>query len=488
MKKFIIILIFVLFNVTVFANVILHAPNTFVKGEAYIFKFEVIGKSIEFPNFNKIDGFIVQDLGTSRSLQIINGNYTEKLSKTYKIEPTKDFIIPSFKFYIDGKENISQKKEVSQEEIKKTNSNYFELTLKSSNSEPYVGEDLIVTLVFKYKRGLQITNLGFEEPHFDNFWYKRVDSSNKKYEDNGYIVQELDFLLFPQKSGELNISPLKVDVEMVDIKNPSSNFGFFTNASKLEKIYSNNLKFNVKELPKGINLIGEFDINATVEKENIKEGEAVSYKLDIKGFGNFDDIQDFKLNINDATIYDNKPTIKTKYENNRYEGTYLKSYSIIPNKSIQIPSITLKYFSKKEKRVIEKKTKSFKIELENKKEEKVILEKAVIKPEIKKEVIVQKHIDNKSKITYFLLGALTSVLIFCLYNYIKIKKENKKNEDIPLVNIVKKTKSKEELLKTLLPYLKKDSLLDDLIYKCETKIDFKILKKEIINLLKNIKI
>ena len=91
MKKLIIFLIFL--NISLLANVTLHSSNSFVKGEAFVFEFEAVGTSIEFPKIDKIDGYNVESLGTSRSLQIINGNYDEKLSKKYRIVPNSDFTI-----------------------------------------------------------------------------------------------------------------------------------------------------------------------------------------------------------------------------------------------------------------------------------------------------------------------------------------------------------------------------------------------------------
>lgn len=53
---------------------------------------------------------------------------------------------------------------------------------------------------------------------------------------------------------------------------------------------------------------------------------------------------------------------------------------------------------------------------------------------------------------------------------------------------VSSSKSKEELIKILAIYLKVDSKLDELILKLEKNEDFKSLKKEILKVLKNLKL
>jgi len=477
MKKLFFFFSFILFPFFLQASVTLKAPDTFVNGESYIFEYEAVGSSVDFPEIKQIDGLTVEDLGTSRSLQIINGNYDEKILKRFRIIPNKNFTIPSFIFKIDDKEVKSEEKTVVERKIQKTNSDDFDLTITSSKKQLYVGESLIVKLTFKYKRGLKITNLGFEPPHFENFWYKKIDNSNKRYEENGYMVQELDFLLFPQKSGTLKIKPLRVDVQMVDTTS-SSNFTFFSSAPKLKKIYSNSLSFNVKALPSDVTLIGDFTLNATIDKNEINLGESINYRLEITGSGNFDDIEDFKLDIPNTTIYDNKAKIETKFEDDKYQGKYSKVFSIVPNTSLEIPPFELKFFNKEENKVKILKTKSFKIKVNGKKQKDEVLQKPIEKEE---KILVEKEFPLIEKIKYFLFGALSILLIFCLYIYVKLQKSKKKIKETSLSKLIKSSKDRLDLLKVLIPYLKRDNELDNLIFECEkSNLEFKILKKKVL--------
>jgi hypothetical protein len=482
------IVLVLIFNIYLNAGVILRAPNSFISGEPYVFEYELSGSSVNFPKIEKIDQYIVEGLGTSKSLQIINGSYSEKVSKKYRIFPTSDFTIPSFDFEIDGKLEKSEEKKVTKSVALKTKSQQFDLTIQTDKKELFVGESTVLKLVFKYKRDLQITNLGFTPPHFENFWYKKLDNKNNRYEQNGYIVQELEYLLFPQKVGKLKVNPLKVDVQMIDSAS-SNSFGFFSAVPKVTKVYSNELNFEVKPLPQGVSLIGDFDIKALVDKTKVKQGESISYKLVISGFGNFDDIQDKKLNVKDAIVYDNKPKVETNYENDRYKGTYEKVYSIVPSNSIIIPSQSISYFDKQSQKVVTKKTQEFKIEVENSlnSSQEVVLEKAKDAPIIKKDIIETKT-SNSEKVIYFVLGIVFSLLIFGLLNLVKIKKNKNRRVDTPLIKQVKSSKDKQELLKVLVPFINKDEILDELIYKCEKEGEFSSLKKDIISTIKNLKL
>jgi len=481
------IFIILIFNTFLFAKIELNSSNIFIEGEAFVFEFEVSGSSVEFPNIDKIGPYVVEQLGTSNSLQLINGNYSEKITKKYRIFPTADFTIPSFEFKIDGQIEKSDERKVIKSTALKTKSQSFDLTISSSKNELYVGEATVLKLAFKYKKGLQITNLGFSQPHFEGFWYKALEDKSTRYEQGSYIVQELQYLLFPQKSGELKINPLKVDVQMIE-QNGTRAFGFFTNVPKVYKVYSNELNFKVSSLPNGVDLIGNFDINATVDKTKIKEGESIAYKLSISGMGNFDDILDKKLDIDNAVVYDNKPKIDTRYENGSYLGDYEKVYSIVPSEDIIIPAQTIRYFDQNSKKIVEKKTQEFKIEVENKKVEKPVVLQKGEKQEDDNDRVTSSNTNDGDKIFYFVLGALSSLLIIGLLSLVKIKKTKKTKVETPLIKQIKNTKDKRELLKVLVPHINKDSKLDELIYACESDTEFTSLKKDIISKIKSLKI
>ncbi len=264
-------------------------------------------------------------------------------------------------------------------------------------------------------------------------------------------------------------------------------YSLFSPATKTEKIYSNSLTLDVKPLPNNVNLIGEFLLKTSVSKEEINEGESVSYQVEVSGNGNIDDIEDIKLDIKDVTIFENKPEIKTKIEDNKNVGTYKKSFSIISNKDFEIPSISLSYYDQNIKKVVTQKSPSYKIKvksiekkatfkgLEKVKKEKIEIEKIVYKTSLKQQLL------------FFILGMLFTILIFGLYFYVKNRKVKQK-DDLPLVKSIKKSKNNNELIKLLLPYIGYNKILDELIFKLEKdeKIDLKLIKKDIVNIVETL--
>lgn len=482
--------IFILFfTTTLFAKVVLISPDNFIENEPFIFEIEAIGKSVKIDDIKDIDGNIVQTLGSNRTITSINGEITTKIKKSFQLFPKEKFIIPSYAVEIDGKVFKTDEKTINKIQPQKTYSNNYELALEVEKNSLFVGEETILKLKFKYRRDLQIVDLALVMPTFKNIWMKQLKDT-KNYDEGAYNVQELEFLIFPQKSGSLKLPAIRIDAKVLD--NQYSSYSLFSPPTKDIKIYSNMVDLEVKDLPQGINLIGEFILKSSISKEEVDFNKPVSFKINIDGYGNIEDIKDIKLNINNATIYENKPIIKTDIENKRYKFSYEKSFSILSNKDFVIPSIELKYYDKKIGDIVTQKTQEYKIKVNNQIENRVaVLEKATqntpttLKTE---EKIVYKS-SNKDKILFFILGCLLSLLIIGLYFYVKNRKINKK-EDLPLVKLVKKAKTKESLLKILIPYLAIDNGLDDIIFRLEKdkEIDLKVIKKEIINILNSLKI
>lgn len=484
MKLVKIFIFFQFFIITLLADVNLYIKDKVVKGEPLVFTLEISGNEIKFPDLSLIEGNSVQEISSSISTNVINSEITKVIKKSYSFIPTKDFIFPSLEFEIDGKKYHTDEKNIILEKASKTKSDIFDLSIKTDKKEFYVGENFILKIVFKHKKDLQIVGLALGKPNFENFWYKQIDDT-KRYEENDFSVIELKFLMTPLKEGNLTINPMLLQAQVMD-----DSFRSFFSTTKDVNIYSNELNFDVKALPSNIKLVGDFEIETTIDKQKVKHGEAISYKLKIKGTGNIDDIPDIKLPIKDVTIYENKPEIKTYISNDKYEGTYEKVYSIIPNKSFTIPSINFEFFDKEQQKVISKTTKSYDIEVEDaEKREEVVLEKAKDENKVleSKEIIVEK-ISFKDRVMFFIFGVLFTVLVFSIYFYINRYKNIKKEELKPLSKKVKETKTKTELIKILAVYMKIDSRLDELIYQLEKVEDVNMIKKQILKILKELKL
>lgn len=484
--KLFIVSLFLIYS-TLHAKVTLKAPDSFYSGDSVVFAISASGNDIEFPNITHINNYTLQNGGKSSQTSIINGQRSQSITKRYIFYPTSDVTIPSFSIKVDGNIEKTQSKIIKKLKVEKTNSKLYSLDIKTDKTNAYLGEEIKFELVFKYREDLQIAGLDFVKPSFDGFWAKEL-KSQKPISKNGYIEQRIRFILFAQKSGSLNIEPLKIIVNTID--NRYGNYSFFSSgATRSTPIYSNNLTLNIKPLPQDIKLIGNFSIETSIDKQNIDKGSAVSYKLTIKGRGNIDDIEELKLPLNDVTIYDNPSKKDFNIVNNNYGGVYQKSYSIVSNKDFIIPSVEIKYFDIASKQVKTIKTKSYNIKVNGKEKKDTTLE---IKQPIKQ--IETKTIEkvittsDNQKIIWFLIGI--SIGIFISFIFIKYQYSAKRIVEHDIEKNIKKAKSKDQLLKILISYIDIDKELDKIILSLDSndEVNIKNIKNEIIKIVKDKKL
>ncbi len=470
------------------AQVVLKAPDTFYKNDVIVFSIVASGSEINIPDIKSIDGNIIQQAGTSKQTTIINGKRTYQIVKKYEVRATKDINIPSFEIIVDAKIEKTQSKIIKMLMVKKTKSDLYDLTIAIDKKEVYVGEALIFTLKFKYKKDLEIIGLDYTKPNFENFWLKELKPSAKQDNGTQYVEQEIRYLLFPQKAGDIELGPLKIGVATV-----KNGYGgsFYLSAPTTTSVYSNKLQLKVNALPKGITLLGDFNIETTVDRMTLKQGEAVSYKLYINGRGNIDDLDEVIVDIPDATIYDNPSKKEYNIENNLYGGKYTKIYSIIAKKDFTIPSIEINYFDTNTQKIKTIQTKSYDIKVQGEVTKAKTLELQSIRKVASTTQVQSTKLlalkDSKS-ILYFVLGLVVGILLMILYGLFRSRV--KKKSDTLLIEIVKKSKSTNELFKVLVVYINIDKELDKIIYKLENLSigEFKLEKKKIIKILNNLSI
>ena len=466
------------------AKVILKAPNTFYKGDLVIFKIIASGSEIQMPEIKTVDGNSVSNAGTSRNTTIVNGTRSFQFEQRYSLVGNRDIHIPSFDILVDNKLEKTQAKIIKMLKVEKTKSDLYDLSISVDKKDVYVGEAIEFTLKFKYKKDLDIVALNYNKPAFENFWVKELKPQKSQDSYTQYVEQEVKYLLFPQSSGKIVLDPLKISVTT---EQDNTRGYYFSAPSVVTPVYSNKIELNVKELPQDISLIGEFDIKSTIDKDIINQGEAVSFKLFIKGRGNIDDLDEIKIDIPNTTIYDNPSKKEYNIKNNMYGGEYSKTYSIVGKDNFTIPSIKIKYFDKNSESIKIIQTQEHNITVNKKiaKESKLEIATPNIKQETQiKEKVVQIKITDNEKVFYFLGGLFSGLFLFICY--LLWKQRDTQKEDIPLLTNVKKAKTPNELFRILVVYINIDEELDKIIYKLEhlSIQEYKDEKSKLIKLLK----
>ena len=457
------ILFFIFIPIMIFANVTANVDKiAVIKGDSATYTITASGDDIEFPKLSNIEGHPVIGTSTSTSISIINGNMQKVKKVSYTFTPKYTFTIPNYSIIVDGKEQQTEPiKIVVKQPTASTPNDDVQLILKVDKNEAYVGEAIKTTILFKYKVGLNIIDINLEDFKINHFWIKSLEQS-KPYEENGFVVIKQDYLLFPQLAGDYTIDKQLINVATREYR---------TNLTRWQKVFSKELKLKIKPLPQNLSIQGDYTISASVDKLQTKANEPVNLTITIKGSGNIDDIEEFKLDMQNEVVYSTKPTINTFIKDGKYSGTFTQKISIIADKDFTIPSIEFKYFDIKNKKVKTIKTKSFDIKVKG--SSKAIAPSIQTNQNINTNTvqvapkIVYKYKESNPYLKY--IFASIGFVLGVIATYLLLNKKTKKQDTRELSIRIKKAKNDKDLYNILLPYSHNIKIVD-IIKKLEENI------------------
>ncbi len=227
--------------------------------------------------------------------------------------------------------------------------------------EAYIGEQILATVKIYTRVTLAGIDQNYKGPDFTGFFTEPIEVPplrNLERENVDGVIYYTGVLqkaiLIPQKSGELIIEPFELDIAIrQQVKRKSYDFfdDFFGPSVQdiPMKLKSNRITVKCKPLPANkpssfTGAVGEFTINATVDKTKVKTNDAINYKIIVKGTGNYKIIDEPVVDFPpDIEKYD--PVIKTTSES-PLKGIKTFEYLIIPHYpgEFKIPPVSFSFF------------------------------------------------------------------------------------------------------------------------------------------------
>lgn len=172
------------------------------------------------------------------------------------------------------------------------------LVAEVSNNKPYLNQGFSVVYKLYFSPQINVTNVGeIDSPEYNDFWSNnikiprlQIERGNYKGENYNYVIWK-KMVLYPQKSGILNILPLTLDVS-VDV--PTNKRDFFGNRiyTQVPKtVAAGNRKINVLDLPENApenfnGAVGDFNIELSTTKKELNASESLQATLKVSGSGN----------------------------------------------------------------------------------------------------------------------------------------------------------------------------------------------------------
>ncbi len=239
------------------------------------------------------------------------------------------------------------------------------LVAEVSNANPYLNEAITVTYKLYVSNEVSITSnwREIDTPKYADFWSQNIDNQGNfkiyegKYqgEDYRYVILRTT-VLYPQKTGELNIEPLTLDVPIDVRTNKRDFFGRFLMTRVNKTISAGNRTIDVKPLPEAgkpddfMGAVGNFDFEVTASRTQLDANESLELKIAVSGNGNLKLFDLPSVNLPSALeVYEPVREDKIRTQVSGMTGSVSENYTIVPQFKGEYPirPITFSYFDPK---------------------------------------------------------------------------------------------------------------------------------------------
>ncbi len=258
-----------------------------------------------------------------------------------------------------------------------------QLDMALSKTSVYEGEALLASVKL-YFRNQRVTNISDAKlPDYEGFTVQDIDIPENQQTQlehykganySSYVLKQS--LLYPQHAGTITIPSASVTaVAQVVVSRRSGGFFDFPMdyAQNVEvPAHSSAKTITVKPLPEGkpasfLGGVGQFTMQASLSKEQIRANEALTYRIEIEGNGNLKYMRDPQPEFPaDFEVYDPKVDLNVKATTAGVTGKKVIEYTLIPRYAgtFQIPAVEMSYFDPKTGKYKTIQTKSFTLNVE----------------------------------------------------------------------------------------------------------------------------
>ena len=173
------------------------------------------------------------------------------------------------------------------------------LVAEISKGNPYVNEPITVVYKLYFSYNIGITNWReLNKPKYNDFWSQNIDIKQLVAEEGKYNGEKFRFVvlrktvLYPQKSGKLEIEPLSLDIDVQVPTNRRNIFGQVQVVDDNKRVSAGSKTITVRPLPEAgkpqnfTGAVGKFNFSVTPSKTNLKNGESLDLKVVASGTGN----------------------------------------------------------------------------------------------------------------------------------------------------------------------------------------------------------
>jgi len=333
--------------------------------------------TISRPEFEPSDTFEIQSSGTTTSMQIVNGSISQQLNHTFTLTPAPSLAAGNYEvpqgYLTHNDRKILLKRPIIQivakGAAKKEYSEGVDFVQVVSNTEPYVGEQVLYQA--QIVTNSRITDASLTDPEFPGFWHESFGQQallERRVQSTGAKVFAYRDALYALKAGPVTIPSRTFTGQVVTARRMTTNemrdpfnsfipedlFGF--GRYRRKRLVAPEITLNVKPLPPApvdSNLtyvpVGKVKLRQSANTADVKQGESITVSFELTGNANLRPLElplEKIIDKNIFKLYPDKPVLQTYERDNSIEQKKTFTYALVPMQSgnLKIASITFYVF------------------------------------------------------------------------------------------------------------------------------------------------
>ncbi|MBE9488718.1 MAG: protein BatD [Bacteroidetes bacterium] len=331
-------------------------------------------------NFNppSFENFTVIGPNQSISNSWINGERSYSKTYSYFLVPKKrgKFTITQATIEINGEtyKTLPVKIEITAAVDKPTDPNdpnyiaseNIHLVTEISKTNPYLNEAITIVYKLYASPNVRLSNLReLDNPRYNDFWSQNIEIKELKLENGTYKGEDYHYVvvrkmvLYPQKTGKLELEPLSLTISIDVPTNRRDFFGGRVMQTVHKTIATPSRTITVKTLPESgkpdnfTGAVGDYNFKVTTTKKELTATEALQATIEVSGKGNLKLFKLPRLTLpSSLEVYEPEHVEKVSTNLNGMQGKISDSYTIVPSYQgkYPIPSISFSYFDLKTER------------------------------------------------------------------------------------------------------------------------------------------
>lgn len=348
-------------------------------GDQLVLSVVITGSGSAAPKTPFIPDVELYESGKSQSMSIINGKVSSSVVHTFVLEPRKAgrFIVPPIEvqgaaptapveFIVDpapkpgpsGPAPAVQQAAPSQAPPPPGGPEAF-VSAALDKKKAYVNEQ--VTLVVRFYTAVPLLGAPqYDPPKLTGVLSEALGSEGQGTTVIGgrtYNYSELKSALFPVQAGRAAIGPASVTVQLPHRGAARTGDDFFDRffsmqAPEVRKLQTEPLALQTDPLPPGApddfsGIVGALTVTASVDRGQLKAGEALNLTVTVAGVGNMKSLAEPKRpDLPSARFFDSESTVKLERFGDKIGGEKTFKTVVVPRVSgpLEIPPFTVSYF------------------------------------------------------------------------------------------------------------------------------------------------